>query len=228
MLTVRVQARYPKKELLSMLKFLIADDHPLFREALKGALQAHYEKVVFLESDSLESTVRVLRNTRNIALVILDLHMPGCDNFYGLLRVRQSFSDVPVVVVSANDAIETVSKVMEFGAQGFIPKTTSTLVMKTAIDIILRGGSWVPENMKAALESVDPEAKDIAKKLRELTPKQFQVLRLVKDGMMNKQIADKLNVTEATVKAHIGGIFKKLEVKTRTQIVLAVDKLQLD
>jgi DNA-binding NarL/FixJ family response regulator len=92
----------------------------------------------------------------------------------------------------------------------------------------LSGEIWLPDNIQEALVHVDGEAKSIANRLRELTPKQFKVLKLVKDGMMNKQIADSLNVTEATVKAHIGVIFKKLDVKTRTQIVLAVEKLKLD
>jgi DNA-binding NarL/FixJ family response regulator len=210
-----------------MFKFLIADDHPLFRDALKGALSACFDSVTFLESDSLDSTISVLRKNRKVSIIILDLHMPGCDNFYGLLRVKEIFPQIPIAVLSASDSPETVSQVMAFGANGFIPKTTPTPVIKDALLAILNGENWLPEEMKKSLTEVDLEAKSIAAKLRELTPKQSQVLKLVKDGLMNKQIADKLNVTEATVKAHIGVIFKKLDVKTRTQIVLAVEKLQL-
>jgi DNA-binding NarL/FixJ family response regulator len=135
---------------------------------------------------------------------------------------------IPILVLSASDSVETISQVMAFGADGFIPKTTATPMIKDAILAILKGEKWLPLGMQTALLEIDSEAKDIAVKLKELTPKQFQVLKLLKDGLMNKQIADKLNVTEATIKAHIGVIFKKLEVKTRTQIVLAVEKLQLD
>ncbi|MEQ3658469.1 MAG: response regulator transcription factor [Glaciecola sp.] len=211
-----------------MYKFLIADDHPLFREALKGSLSSCYDSVSFFESDSLDTTIEVLRKGRKIDLIILDLNMPGCDNFYGLLRVKQSYPDIPVVVLSASDSTETIAQVMEFGANAFIPKTTPTSDIKKAIDTVLAGSKWLPDNIEEALVHVDSEAKSIANRLRELTPKQFKVLKLVKDGMMNKQIADALNVTEATVKAHIGVIFKKLGVKTRTQIVLAVEKLKLD
>lgn len=211
-----------------MYKFLIADDHPLLRDALKGALAGCFNNVSFWESDSLESTVSVLRTTRNISIVILDLNMPGCDNFYGLLRIRELFPSLPVVVLSASDSPEIVSQVMEFGADGFIPKTTATPTIKDAILSILDGKKWLPMGLAATLTKVDKEIKDIAEKLKELTPKQFQVLRLLKDGLMNKQIAAKLNVTEATIKAHIGVIFKKLDVKNRTQIVLAVEKLKLD
>lgn len=211
-----------------MYKFLIADDHPLFRDALKGALSSCFTDVRFLESESLDTTIDVLRKNRKVSIIILDLNMPGCDNFYGLLRVKEVFPDIPIVVLSASDSVQTVSQVMAFGADGFIPKTTATPMIKDALLAVLKGEKWLPEGMAAALLEVDGDAKDIAVKLKELTPKQFQVLKLVKDGLMNKQIASKLHVTEATIKAHIGVIFKKLEVKTRTQIVLAVEKLQLD
>jgi DNA-binding NarL/FixJ family response regulator len=211
-----------------MYKFLIADDHPLFRDALKGALSSCFTDVTFLESDTLDTTIDVLRKNRQVSIIILDLNMPGCDNFYGLLRVKEVFPHIPIVVLSASDSAQTVSQVMAFGAYGFIPKTTATPMIKEALLAILRGEKWLPDGMAAAILEVDDDTKDIAVKLKELTPKQFQVLKLVKDGLMNKQIASKLHVTEATVKAHIGVIFKKLEVKTRTQVVLAVDKLQFD
>lgn len=211
-----------------MLKFLIADDHPLFRDALKGALQSAFDNVSFVESDSLESTVAALRNNRKISIIVLDLTMPGCDNFYGLLRVRESFPAIPVLVLSASDSAETVAQVIAFGASGFVSKAAPVSEVKVAIEVCLGGGEYIPLELKDKVMAVDADAKDIATKLKELTPKQFQVLRHVKNGMMNKQIADTLNVTEATVKAHIGVIFKKLNVKTRTQIVLAVEKLQFD
>jgi DNA-binding NarL/FixJ family response regulator len=211
-----------------MYKFLIADDHPLFREALKGALSSCFTDVTFIESESLDTTIDVLRKNRKVSIIILDLNMPGCDNFYGLLRVKEVFPDIPIVVLSASDSVQTVSQVMAFGADGFIPKTTATPMIKDALLAILDGKQWLPDGMATAILEIDDDAKDIAVKLKELTPKQFQVLKLVKNGLMNKQIASKLYVTEATVKAHIGVIFKKLDVKTRTQIVLAVEKLQFD
>ncbi|AEP29864.1 response regulator transcription factor [Brumicola nitratireducens] len=211
-----------------MYKFLIADDHPLMREAIRGALSHCFDNVTFLESDSLDSTIAVLRKNRNISIIIFDLTMPGCDNFYGLLRVKELFPSVPMVVLSASDSPEVISQVMAFGADGFIAKTTGTETIKEAIITILKGGKWLSKEAEKAIVNVDTNATDIADKLKTLTPKQFQVLKLVKDGLMNKQIATTLDVTEATVKAHIGVVFKKLDVKTRTQIVLAVEKLQLD
>lgn len=211
-----------------MVKFLIADDHPLFREALRSALQTEFNKVVYLESDSFASTMEVIRKNRRLNLILLDLTMPGCENYYGLLRVKQNFPDIPVAVVSANEDIEVISQVVEFGADAYIPKSTPTSDFIHAIKLVLDGETWIPEDVKQQLVEVKSETKEIAQKVRELTPKQFQVLRHIKLGMMNKQIADTLNVTEATVKAHISSIFKSLGVKSRTQILVAIDKLNLD
>ncbi|MDT0594309.1 response regulator transcription factor [Glaciecola petra] len=211
-----------------MLKFLLADDHPLYREALRAALQSQLQGVNYLESDSFTSTLQVLRRQRNISVILLDLNMPGCENFYGLLRIRQSFPDIPIVVVSASDSIEVIAQVMDFGANAFVPKTTPTLEMVAAIKQVLSGQQWLPEGIAEKIENVSSDTIEIAQKVKELTPKQFQVLRLVKQGLMNKQIADTLNVTEATVKAHISMLFKRLNVKSRTQIIVAIEKLQLD
>lgn len=211
-----------------MLKFLLADDHPLYREALKSALQTQLQGVNYLESDSFTSTLQVLRRQRNISIILLDLNMPGCDNYYGLLRIRQSFPDLPIVVVSASDSIEVISQAMEFGANAFVPKTTPTQEMVSAIKEVLSGKKWLPDGMAESIENVSSDTIEMAQKVKELTPKQFQVLRLVKQGLMNKQIADTLNVTEATVKAHISMLFKRLNVKSRTQILVAIEKLQLD
>jgi len=211
-----------------MLKFLIADDHPLFRDALEGTLKASFDDVCFVESDSLETTLDALKSNKKISMVLLDLTMPGCDNYYGLLRVKEVYPNVPIVVISASDSIETVAQVISFGATGFLSKTSSAATIKEAVLACLDGQTWICEDIKEQVLAVDTDVKTIAQKLKELTPKQFQVLRHVKNGLMNKEIAATLDVTEATVKAHIGVIFKKLDVKTRTQIVLAIEKLQLE
>ncbi len=211
-----------------MLKFLIADDHPLYREALIAALQTQFTGINYLESDSFVSTHNVLRQQRNVSLLLLDLNMPGCENFYGLLRIRQRFPELPIAVVSASDDINTISEVIKFGANAFIPKTTSTQDMVIAIRQVLDGHKWLPEGIQEQINAVDDDTVAIAQKVSELTPKQFQVLRLVKTGMSNKQISDTLNVTEATVKAHVSMLFKRLGVKSRTQILVALEKLQLD
>ncbi|MFT6895752.1 MAG: DNA-binding NarL/FixJ family response regulator [Paraglaciecola sp.] len=211
-----------------MARFLIADDHPLFREALVGALEPLFKDAQIVQADSLDSSLVCLEQYPDIDLILLDLHMPGCENFYGLIRITQDYPDVPVVVISATDSIEVISYVMNFGAKGFIPKSTSTQLMAEALLAVIDGKTWLPEQLREKIASIDNEGLNIAQKLAELTPKQFQVLKLIQNGLLNKQIAYKLNVTEATVKAHISAMFRKLEVNTRTQAVLLLNQLHLE
>tara|TARA_R110000751_G_scaffold55346_1_gene118681 strand:- start:79546 stop:80181 length:636 start_codon:yes stop_codon:yes gene_type:complete len=207
-------------------KFLIADDHPLYREALIAALSPLFEMIEIVQADSLDSTLEALQNNTDFDLVLLDLNMPGCENFYGLLRVSQDFPQVPVAVVSASDSSEVISKVINLGAKGFIPKATATDIIANALKQIMEGKSWLPEGVDISIEK-DVPVIDIAKLVGELTPKQFQVLKLLQDGLLNKQIAFDLNITEATVKAHISAVFRKLNVNTRTQAVLLLKHLDI-
>ena len=209
-----------------MAKFLIADDHPLFREALISALRPLFDNVEIIQSDNLDSTLEALKQNPDFDLVLLDLNMPGCDRFYGLIRVSKDFPEVPVAVISASDSIEVVSKVMSLGAKGFIPKATPTHTIADALKQIMNGNNWLPEGMQTSIEQGAPVI-DIAKQVGELTPKQFQVLQLLQNGLLNKQIAFDLNITEATVKAHISALFRKLNVNTRTQAVLLLKNLDI-
>lgn len=211
-----------------MPKVLIADDHPLFREALAAALQPLVSDLTLIQTGTLDDTLAVLQEQRDINLVLLDLHMPGSEDFYGIIRVTEDFPDIPVAVVSGEDSVQVVSKVMAFGAKGFIPKTTPSQITAAAVQEIMAGKNWLPEELQECLVKVDKEEIDIASRMAELTPKQFQVLKQLQAGLLNKQIAYDLNITEATVKAHISAIFKKLEVTNRTQAVLIAEKLQLN
>lgn len=209
-----------------MEKFLIADDHPLFREALKGALEPLFNNAKFVESDSLESTLSTLESNPDISLILLDLNMPGCENFYGLLRVTGDFPNTPAVVISASDSGAVISHAMGMGASAFIPKSSATMTIAEAIKTVMSGEKWLPVGAQDGIDAISEEQLDIAKKIATLTPKQFQVLKYLQSGKLNKQIAYDMNVTEATIKAHISAIFKKFNVNTRTQAVLLVEKLQ--
>ncbi|WP_026374994.1 response regulator transcription factor [Aestuariibacter salexigens] len=211
-----------------MKKILIADDHPLFREALIAALPPVVGPVNMLEADSLDTLLAVIEKNRDIDLVLLDLQMPGCDHFYGLIRLASDYPQLPVAVISANEDLTVIAQVMRFGARAFIPKSTRTVDIGAAINQVLAGNSWLPADIETKLDSVDDNALNAAEKLRELTPKQFEVLKKLQHGLMNKQIADDMHVTEATIKAHISAIFKKLNVNSRTQAVLLVENLNLD
>jgi DNA-binding NarL/FixJ family response regulator len=209
-----------------MVNFLIADDHPLFREALRATLQSRFEGADFVESDNLESTLAAILNNKKLNLVLLDLNMPGCEHFYGLIRVRECFPELPIIVISASDSATTISKSIAYGAKGFVSKAAAVDTLEVAIQKVLDGEVWIPEELKDRVDNISQEQLDIAAKVAELTPKQFQVLNFLQDGQLNKQIAFEMDVTEATVKAHISAIFKKLGVNTRTQAALLVDKLQ--
>lgn len=209
-----------------MAKFLIADDHPLYREALIAALRPLFDNFDIVQADSLESILEALKQNSDFDLALLDLNMPGCDNFYGLIRVSQDFPQVPIAVVSASDSVEVVSKAMSLGSKGFISKTTATHIIADALKQIMDGKSWIPEGIEICIEN-DVPVHDIAKLVGELTPKQFQVLKLLQHGLLNKQIAFDLSITEATVKAHISAVFRKLNVNTRTQAVLLLKHLDI-
>ncbi len=209
-----------------MAKFLIADDHPLFREALIGALQPIFNDVEIVQSDNLDTTLGALNDHPDVDLALLDLNMPGCENFYGLTRVVMDFPHAPVAGISASDSVAVVSNVMKLGAKGFIPKATPTAITAEALQQIMQGKIWLPEGMQADIDKQQPSV-DIVKLVSELTPKQLEVLKFIQDGLLNKQIAYKLNITEATVKAHISAILRKLEVNTRTQAVLLLKDLEL-
>lgn len=213
---------------LSMAKFLIADDHPLFREALQGALANHYSDLQLREAEDLDSTLVALQEDDDLDLLLLDLHMPGSGDLYGLIRIREDYPLVPIAIISGTEEPAVVAKCIGFGALGFIPKSLPSLEIAAAIDVILQGDTWVPAEVRGRLAELTNEEQELAKKVADLTPQQYRVLLLVHEGLLNKQIAYQLNITEATVKAHITAIFKKLGVYSRTQAVLLVERLQLE
>ncbi|MBQ4831948.1 response regulator transcription factor [Pseudoalteromonas sp. MMG010] len=211
-----------------MSQFLIADDHPLFREALKGALASKFDSLEIFESADFETTLQVLNAEEELDILLLDLHMPGSGDLYGLIRIREQYPSLPIAVVSGNEDLTIVSKVMGYGAMGFIPKSSSSDDIASAINHILEGDSWLPSELKNKVAAIEGEDKEIAVQVASLTPQQYRVLQYLHEGLLNKQIAYELNISEATVKAHITAIFRKLGVYNRTQAVLIAAKLQLE
>lgn len=210
-----------------MISLLIADDHPLFRSALTGALRDQLGEVEIQESHDLESTLGSLKANPDVDLLLLDLNMPGSGDLYGLIRIRADFPDIPVAVISGSDELSIVANVIEAGALGFIPKTSEPAVYLEAISAILDGDTWLPDGMSEQLEQQPKPDLDIQRRVAELTPQQYKVLCYLHEGLLNKQIAYELNISEATVKAHITAIFRKLNINNRTQAVLVVSDLNL-
>lgn len=206
---------------------LIADDHPLFRSALRQALVAAADAQVLLtEVGSITELQGSLDARGDWDLVLLDLNMPGAYGFSGLVLLRGQYPHVPVVVVSAQEESSVVNRARDFGASGFIPKSSSLEDIQQAVRTVLEGGtSWPP--MAGGGGPLSEQEKIVSEQLASLTPQQFRVLTMVCDGLLNKQIAYELGVSEATVKAHVTAIFRKLGVRTRTQAALVLQQMEL-
>lgn len=207
-------------------KILIADDHPLFRGALKVAIRGAVGAYSVLEAGSFDEAVGVLARNTGMDLVLLDLKMPGASGFSGLAHLRAQYPSVPVIVVSGIEDAHTMRTCMEFGASGYIPKTTAPEAMGEAIRTVLDGSTWTPPGL-ALQGGLDSETGALVRKLASLTPQQMRVLTMLSEGLLNKQIAYELSVSEATVKAHVSAILTKLGVESRTQAVIAASKLEL-
>ncbi len=207
-------------------EILIADDHPLFRSALQQALTMGLGSGVRLvEVASIAELEARLAEKTDWDLVLLDLNMPGAYGFSGLVLLRGQYPQIPVVMISAQEEAAVVVRSREFGASGFIPKSSSLEVLQQAVRQVLEGEVWWPPQSEEAV-SLSSEAKAASAGLASLTPQQFRVLTMVCEGLLNKQIAYELSVSEATVKAHVTAIFRKLGVRTRTQAALLLQQLE--
>jgi DNA-binding NarL/FixJ family response regulator len=204
---------------------LIADDHPLFRGALREAVHGVFDRADVTEAGTFEEVSEFLeRGGRDVDLILLDLSMPGARGFSGLMYLRAQYPSLPVVVVSANDDPAVIRRCMEFGASGFIPKTLGIEALRAAVARVLQGEVWTPPDVDLTRQS-EAESAAIAR-LATLTPQQVRVLMMLSAGLLNKQIAYELGVSEATVKAHVSAILQKLGVESRTQAVIAAGKIE--
>src|ERR1700728_997071 len=208
---------------------LIVDDHPLFRAALKGALASACTDCDFLATDSVPSLFDALEHQQNIDLVLLDLNLPGAHGFCVLAHLRGSRPELPVMVVSATDDPRTVRHALALGAQGFLSKSADAATIGRDVGAVLRGEPVSATALGASLEPEADEAMlDLAQRLAQLTAQQFRVFGMLCLGRVNKNIAYELEITEATVKAHMTSILRKLGAATRTQAVLLAGRLVLD
>lgn len=203
-------------------RIVIVDDHPLFRRALNQALASSLPSVEIIEAGSLDELTATLAVDSLVDLVLLDLSMPGVQGLSGLLFLRAQYPEIPVVVVSASEDAATIRGAIGFGASGYVPKSQPVDDIRTAVRKVLEGEIWVPPDVD--LEQ-GVEANELVARLSTLTPQQVRVLMMLGEGLLNKQIAYRLNVSEATIKAHVSAILQKLGVDSRTQAVIAINKL---
>jgi DNA-binding NarL/FixJ family response regulator len=211
------------KNMFDNMKIILADDHPLFRQALTITLKANFSGVEVFEAQTIPELELHLQSAINADLLLLDLDIPGAQGFNSLISIRRSYPDLGVVIISGFEDKETIHKAMNFGAAGFIPKSTSVPEMMVAIKEVLNGKLWTPEGEYNSNEHTASSDDKIAS----LTPKQHKILLMFADGLLNKQIAYELGLSESTIKSHASTIFLKLGVRNRTQAVIVLNELQL-
>ncbi|MDB5547352.1 MAG: DNA-binding response regulator [Tardiphaga sp.] len=208
-------------------RLVIADDHPLFRGALRQAVASVLPSAAIDEAGTFDELTAALERDADVDLVLLDLSMPGISGFSGLIYLRAQYPAIPVVIVSASDDAGTIRRSLDFGAAGFIPKRFGVDTLGDALLKVMAGDVWIPADIDFAA-AADPEMTKLRDRLVTLTPQQVRVLMMLSEGLLNKQIAYELSVSEATIKAHVSAILQKLGVESRTQAVIAAAKISGD
>ena len=209
-------------------EILVADDHPLFREALRHALGRAVPDAVVIEADTVAALLEAAEEHPDAELLLLDLNMPGAHGFSALVQMRAHYPSLPVVIISASEEPAVIRRSIAHGAAGFVPKSSAVSEMVEALGAVLEGDVWVPDSADVDSPALDAPEADVASRLASLTPQQFRVLTMLSAGLLNKQIAWELGVSEATVKAHMTAIMQKLGATNRTQAVVLSQRLALD
>ena len=211
---------------------LIADDHPLFRQALRLAVERVLPDYAIVEAGSLAAAAAHAAAVKDLRLILLDLKMPGAVGYSGIALLHAECPDVPILVVSSAEGDAAAGEARAFGAVGFVNKGTDLSAIETAIQRAI-GAARTPASTTPAMAipsgtDQDGDLEHIRATVAGLTPAQLRVLLAVLDGQLNKQIAFNLNISEATVKAHMTAIMRKLDVRNRTQAAIVARSLGLD
>lgn len=207
------------------MKILIGDDHLLFREGLRRLLEQLQGDSTFVEAGTFDEVLDHCRTSGTFDIILMDLHMPSWPGFDGLREIQALQPGVPVVVISASEALGDIRGALDHGATGYIPKSSSVKVMMGALNLVFSGGIYLPPGALTA--SMDAAPRRRASEVSDrnagygLTQRQREVLECLRLGKSNKQIAYELGLSEGTVKIHVTAIFKSLGVKNRTQAVIA-------
>jgi len=211
-------------------KFLIVDDHPLLVEAMQIAIRVAYPDAEIVEASSISAAKEAIAAHRDFDLVLLDLTLPGTRGFDGLLELRTLFPRLAILVVSGLEDHRIVHEALSYGAAGYVVKSAGKNEVGAAIRDVLDGKVYLPSGFRAmpAGDRAATETAELAKRLASLTPQQLRVLQMLRQGMLNKQIAYELDVGETTVKAHVSEILRKLGVPTRTLAVIEMAKVDFD
>lgn len=211
------------------MNIVIVDDHPLFRHALIQAVRYNFPQVQITEISTADDLYTFLEQHDEPDLILLDLNLPGASGFSTLVHIRASYPILPVIIVSAHEEVKVIQRAIAHGAMGYIPKSAHPSQIGDAIQQVFEGEIWLPKQMVGQeLIQQDKEENDLVEKIQSLTQQQFRVLMMLSEGLLNKQISYILGLSEATVKAHVTAIYKKLGVQNRTQAVLMIKALKID
>ena len=211
----------------SALRIVIADDHALVRGGLAMLMEMAAPESEILQANSIEQVIRILSEQKSVDLLLLDLMMPGMDGDHGIKQVRQTSPDVPIIIVSVNEDIDSIRSSLAAGAMGYIPKTSTPGVTVSAIKLVLGGGIYVPPHiLNTANETRPAEVSTSEPALGPLTRRQQEVIKLIEAGKSNNAIAEELGLSTGTVKMHVSAIFKKLGAANRTEAVALFSKFR--
>jgi DNA-binding NarL/FixJ family response regulator len=212
------------------LRLLLVDDHPLFREALASAIALAFPGAELHEADGIRAACDILDRNAGIDLTLLDLTMQGVAGFDGLVTIRTRFPRVPILIVSGLEEPRIMHEALRHGAAGFVPKAVDKATLTRAISEVLGGALFMLPDRGGPPAPARPNSRKppLAERVARLTPQQMRVLTMIRQGKLNKQIAHELQVGDSTVKAHVSEILRKLEVISRTQIVIETAYLDFD
>ncbi len=201
-------------------RVLLADDHPLIREALQMAIRLHHPSVVIDAADSIDAAEALVRKHKHYRFMLLDYRMPDSDGFSGFFRMQTILGNTPIALISAFGNDRLIAAARAVGAAGFLSKTQPLDEMIRSLDNLLEGRTIFPAEGKT-----DEGLGDLQDRIKSLSGAQMRVIAALARGSLNKQIAADLEVSEATVKAHLTAIFRKLKVNNRLQAMLLVRPL---
>lgn len=210
------------------LSIIIADDHPLFLSALQQVLAQRYPEASLYLAANVAQLQQQVEQHPAVNLLLLDLHIPGALGFSALSWLVGHYPNKPTIMISANSHPDTVRRAIDHGAAGFLSKSADISVIESCIDDVLSGKRGLHPGLQGAGSGASLQSLDVADTLSTLTPQQFRVASMLVEGLLNKQIAYELDVKEATIKAHMTEIFRKLGVHSRTQAALAIGSLAVE
>ena len=213
-----------------MYNILVADDHPLFRDAITNIIATSFSGSIIKQAEDIESTLECVKNNDDLDLIMFDLNMPGMSGLQGLLALRNEYPTIPVVIVSAERDKQIILQTLSYGAVGFIAKSSSKNSIVEALESVFAGNVYLPADIMRLPEESNTKNEFVVlpEKIALLTRRELTVLKNLSLGEANKKIAFNLNISEATVKSHVSSILKKLGASNRVKVVLGCSEIDFN